>query len=100
MGADRRYGLVRGARVSAVPAALAVLLAGCASIPDSGDVEPVKASPQGESQVRVYAVPPRDKAQPDEIVDGFLEAMTSDDPDFAMARKYLTKNASAFWQPG
>ncbi|WP_233518406.1 LpqB family beta-propeller domain-containing protein [Streptomyces corynorhini] len=106
MGADRgRYGRGRYGRGRALsaPAALgvcAVLLAGCASIPDRGGVEPVKASPPGESQVRVYAVPPREKAQPSEIVDGFLEAMTSDDPDFAMARKYLTKDASEFWQPG
>ncbi|MFJ4923890.1 LpqB family beta-propeller domain-containing protein [Streptomyces sp. NPDC088725] len=78
---------------------VALLLAGCASIPDSGDVELVKASPRGESQVRVYAVPPRAKAEPDEIVDGFLEAMTSEDPDFAMARKYLTKQASKTWRP-
>lgn len=100
MGADRRrYGLGRVVRVPAVLGTLAALLAGCASIPDSGDVEPVRASPPGESQVRVYAVPPREKAGPDEIVDGFLEAMTSDDPDFAMARKYLTKEASRDWKP-
>lgn len=101
MGADRRrYGPGRAVRTPTLLATVAVLLAGCASIPDSGDVEPVKASPPGESQVRVYAVPPREKAEPDEIVDGFLEAMTSDDPDFAMARKYLTKKASEYWQPG
>ncbi|MFD5746046.1 LpqB family beta-propeller domain-containing protein [Streptomyces sp. NPDC127033] len=100
MGADRRrFGLGR-VRTPAALGVLAVLLAGCASIPDSGDVEPVKASPPGESQVRVYAVPPREKAGPAEIVDGFLEAMTSDDPDFAMARKYLTPTASRSWQPG
>ncbi|MFJ1645972.1 LpqB family beta-propeller domain-containing protein [Streptomyces sp. NPDC088258] len=101
MGADLgRYGRGRAALTSAALGVCAALLAGCASIPDHGGVEPVKASPPGESQVRVYAVPPREKAQPDEIVDGFLEAMTSDDPDFAMARKYLTKEASAFWRPG
>ncbi|MEU3188932.1 LpqB family beta-propeller domain-containing protein [Streptomyces sp. NPDC006923] len=100
VGADRsRYGRRSAVGVPVVLGILAVLLAGCASIPDSGDVEPVKASPPGESQVRVYAVPPRDKAEPDEIVDGFLEAMTSDDPDFTMARKYLTKQAARNWQP-
>ncbi|MDX3849036.1 LpqB family beta-propeller domain-containing protein [Streptomyces sp. AK02-01A] len=100
MGADRsRYGRRSAVRVPVVLGTLALLLAGCASIPDSGDVEPVKASAPGESQVRVYAVPPRDKAEPDEIVDGFLEAMTSDDPDFTMARKYLTKQAARNWQP-
>ncbi|MET9484709.1 LpqB family beta-propeller domain-containing protein [Streptomyces sp. NPDC006638] len=101
MGADRgRQGRGGAVRVPVVLGTAALLLAGCASIPDSGDVEPVKASPRGgESQVRVYAVPPRAKAAPDEIVDGFLEAMTSDDPDFAMARKYLTDQRSKAWQP-
>ncbi|WP_329457587.1 LpqB family beta-propeller domain-containing protein [Streptomyces sp. NBC_01497] len=78
---------------------LALTLAGCASIPDKGDVEPVKASPQDESQVRVYAVPPPANASAGDIVDGFLEAMTSDDPDFSMARKYLAKDEARDWQP-
>ncbi|KIF74686.1 lipoprotein LpqB [Streptomyces sp. 150FB] len=100
MGADRRrFGGGRAVRMPAVLAIVTLLLAGCASIPDTGDVELVKASPHGESQVRVYAVPPPAKAEPDEIVDGFLEAMTSEDPDFAMARKYLTKQASRTWRP-
>lgn len=86
-------------RLPALLGSVTLLLAGCASIPDSGDVSLVKASPRGESQVRVYAVPPRANAQPDEIIDGFLEAMTSEDPDFAMARKYLTKQASQTWRP-
>ncbi|MFI8963664.1 LpqB family beta-propeller domain-containing protein [Streptomyces sp. NPDC053493] len=68
-------------------------------MPDSGDVQAVKASNPGDSQVRVYAVAPRENADPDEIVDGFLEAMTSDDPGFATARKYLTKEAARVWKP-
>ncbi|GGT60845.1 lipoprotein LpqB [Streptomyces purpureus] len=76
-----------------------VLLAGCASMPDSGDVSNVKASKPGDSQVRVYAVQPRENAEPNDIVDGFLEAMTSDDPGFATARKYLTKQAAQSWKP-
>ncbi|MFF0429570.1 LpqB family beta-propeller domain-containing protein [Streptomyces sp. NPDC004520] len=68
-------------------------------MPDSGDVSPVKGAGTGDSQVRVYAVAPRENADPDEIVDGFLEAMTSDDPGFATARKYLTKKAAQSWKP-
>ncbi|MEU8544708.1 LpqB family beta-propeller domain-containing protein [Streptomyces sp. NPDC048717] len=68
-------------------------------MPDSGDVQAVRASNAGDSQVRVYAVAPRDNADPEEIVDGFLEAMTSDDPGFATARKYLTKRAARSWKP-
>ncbi|GGV30658.1 lipoprotein LpqB [Streptomyces longisporoflavus] len=78
-----------------------VLLAGCASMPDSGNLKAVDASqrPDSQSQVRVYAMPPADDASPVEIVQGYLEALTSDDPEFAMARKYLTKEASKTWDP-
>jgi hypothetical protein len=69
-------------------------------MPDHGDVREVKASQRVDSQVRVYSVPPRAGARPEEIVDGFLEAMTSDDPGFDTARKYLTRNASKEWNPG
>ncbi|MFI1656045.1 LpqB family beta-propeller domain-containing protein [Streptomyces sp. NPDC020472] len=68
-------------------------------MPDSGDVQAVRGAGTGDSQVRVYAVAPRENADPDEIVDGFLEAMTSDDPGFATARKYLTKKAAQDWRP-
>ncbi|WP_455360511.1 LpqB family beta-propeller domain-containing protein [Streptomyces sp. SYSU K21746] len=77
-----------------------LLLAGCASMPDSGEVRPVQASQGADSQVRVFGVPPRDGAQPAQIVDGFMEAMASDDPQLATARKYLTKRASSAWKPG
>ncbi|MEE1752188.1 LpqB family beta-propeller domain-containing protein [Streptomyces sp. SP18CS02] len=99
MGADRRrHG--RGRRVRGVALlGCAGLLAGCASMPDSGDVTAVKASKPGDSQVRVYPVMPRENAEPGEIVDGFLEAMTGDDPGFATARKYLTKQAARTWRP-
>nr|WP_308356029.1 LpqB family beta-propeller domain-containing protein [Streptomyces sp. ODS05-4] len=93
--AGGRGGWVRGAALVVG----AVVLAGCASMPDSGDVSPVKASNPGDSQVRVYPVPPREEAEPGEIVDGFLEAMTGDDPGFAIARKYLTKRAAGGWKP-
>ncbi|MFI8517330.1 LpqB family beta-propeller domain-containing protein [Streptomyces sp. NPDC085481] len=104
MGADLRGkretpGRGRPVRGAVLLACCSLLAAGCATMPDSGDVQPVKASNPGDSQVRVYAVAPRDNADPEEIVDGFLEAMTSDDPGFATARKYLTKQAARTWQP-
>lgn len=104
MGADLRgkretLGRGRPVRGAVLAACGSLLVAGCATMPDSGDVQPVKASNPGDSQVRVYAVAPRENADPDEIVDGFLEAMTSDDPGFATARKYLTKQAASSWKP-
>ncbi|MGW0886408.1 LpqB family beta-propeller domain-containing protein [Streptomyces sp. NPDC002671] len=76
------------------------LLAGCASMPDSGGLTDVESTPQQDSQVRVFAMPPKDNAQPSEIVSGFLEALTSDDPNYSRARQYLTKAASDAWKPG
>ncbi|URN16317.1 MULTISPECIES: LpqB family beta-propeller domain-containing protein [Streptomyces] len=98
MGTDRRRTPRRTTRGTALLGA-AALLAGCASMPDSGDVSGVRTSRQGDSQVRVYPVPPRENAEPAEIVEGFLEAMTGDDPGFATARKYLTKQAARTWKP-
>ncbi|MER6616572.1 LpqB family beta-propeller domain-containing protein [Streptomyces xantholiticus] len=100
MGADsRRNGPAGLRRASALLGCSSVLLAGCASMPDTGDVHAVKASQRADSQVRVYAVPPRKDASPDEIVTGFLEAMTSDDTNFDTARSYLTPAASKKWRP-
>ncbi|MER7108110.1 LpqB family beta-propeller domain-containing protein [Streptomyces sp. NPDC000229] len=98
MGAERRRGRGRSVRAAAL-LGCGLLLAGCGSMPDSGDVSPVKASNPGDSQVRVYPVTPRENAEPDEIVNGFLEAMTGDDPGFATARTYLTKKAAREWKP-
>lgn len=76
-----------------------LLLAGCASMPDSGDLRGVETSQRPDSQVRVFPLPPRENAGPEEILQGFLEALTSDDPQFEMARKYLTPQASKNWHP-
>ncbi|MFE9407719.1 LpqB family beta-propeller domain-containing protein [Streptomyces sp. NPDC006704] len=98
MGADR--GRARGKLLGPVVAlgCGSLLVSGCASMPSSGDVHSVSASQRADSQVQVYAVPPRPGAEPNEIVAGFLEAMTSDDPQFAMARQYLTTTAAKDWR--
>ncbi|MFE9634725.1 LpqB family beta-propeller domain-containing protein [Streptomyces sp. NPDC006463] len=94
----------RGRRLRTVRAcALGVaglLLAGCASMPDHGEIRSVQGSQGVDSQVRVFGVPPADKASAAEIVDGFLEAMTSDDPQLETARKYLTQEQAKSWKPG
>ncbi|WP_405555278.1 LpqB family beta-propeller domain-containing protein [Streptomyces sp. NBC_01171] len=77
----------------------AVLLGGCASMPDSGDLRNVESTPRQDTGVRVFAVPPAEGASPNEIMQGFLEALTSDDPHYDTARKYLTAQAARAWQP-
>ncbi|MEH0578303.1 LpqB family beta-propeller domain-containing protein [Streptomyces sp. B21-108] len=101
MGAERRKGGTRRTpgRAMAYAACGAVLLAGCASMPDSGDLRGVESTPRQDPQVRVFAMPPPDDAQPQEIVQGFLEALTSDDPSYSTARQYLTNKAAQKWEP-
>ncbi|MEU6285151.1 LpqB family beta-propeller domain-containing protein [Streptomyces sp. NPDC047028] len=100
MGADREGGARRRpGRAVAYAACGAVLLAGCASMPDSGDLRNVESTPRQDTQVRVFAMPPQDGAGATEIVQGFLEALTSDDPNYDTARKYLTADAAHAWQP-
>jgi hypothetical protein len=93
----RRGRLLRGA---VLPLGAAVLLAGCASMPSSGEVRKVSdAQPDGDSQVRVLAVPPYVGESAAEIVDGFMDSMTSSELNFATAKKYLTNDAAAQWDP-
>ncbi|MFF9091493.1 LpqB family beta-propeller domain-containing protein [Streptomyces sp. NPDC014802] len=101
MGADREGGARHTpARAVAYAACGVVLLAGCASMPDSGDLRGVESTPRQDSQVRVFAMPPAEGAPPADILQGFLEALTSDDPGYATARQYLTPQAARLWQPG
>ncbi|WP_372442442.1 LpqB family beta-propeller domain-containing protein [Streptomyces asoensis] len=101
VGAEWREGGTRRTpgRAVAYTACGVVLLAGCASMPDSGDLRGVESTPRQDTQVRVFAMPPRGDAQPSEIVQGFLEALTSDDPGYSTARQYLTARAAQKWQP-
>ncbi|MCB0912540.1 MAG: GerMN domain-containing protein, partial [Propionibacteriaceae bacterium] len=93
---------MRAARSRLVAAWLAGLLAlaGCATVPTSGPVE--NHSPQAtgvNSGVRVDPLPPADGASQLLVVEGFLHAMGTYQPDYAVARQYLTESASRSWHP-
>ncbi|WP_199829826.1 LpqB family beta-propeller domain-containing protein [Streptomyces sp. MMG1121] len=100
MAADRKGGARRRSGRAVAYAALGgVLLAGCASMPDNGDLRNVESTPRQDTGVRVFAMPPAEGAGPAEIMQGFLEALTSDDPEYDTARKYLTDDAARAWRP-
>jgi Lipoprotein LpqB beta-propeller domain/Sporulation and spore germination len=100
VGADRKGGArAWPGRAVAYAALGTVLLAGCASMPDSGDLRNVESTPRQDTRVRVFAMPPAEGAGPAEIMQGFLEALTSDDPDYDTARKYLASDAARHWRP-
>jgi hypothetical protein len=80
-----------------------LLLTGCASMPTSGAVREAGTGNAAEqpgtgSEVRVYANPPRPGMDPTQIVRGFLDAMNSVEPNFAIAKEYLA--APDDWDPG
>jgi hypothetical protein len=84
-----------------VPVGVLLLVAGCASMPSSGEVRKVGDGQRADAdaQVRVFGIPPHPGESPEEIVSGFLEATTSGESNFSTAMKYLTKRAKAGWDP-
>src|SRR6478735_2086345 len=91
---------VRGASAALVLLTL-VLLAGCATIPSSGEVQSYSGSSAASKDqiIRTIARKPPEGATPTEIVAGFLTASASFEADHAFARSYLTDTASKAWQP-
>lgn len=76
-------------------------LAGCASVPTSGPVEQVSPSAQAslERGVQVRPAPPQVDGSPEVVMAGFIDALASLEPDFQVARQYLTPVAAAKWDP-
>lgn len=97
------------ARASAIAVVLAIVTAisGCASLPSSMTAQVPTTGPieQGEvvgvdpedQFIRVIARKPRPGMTPTEIVTGFLDASASFEDGHAVARTYLTPEASQTW---
>lgn len=93
----------RGARLAvALVAGLALLLpAGCVRIPVSGPVVPTGSGGDvtDDQPIFIDPKPPRPGESAPEIVKGFLDAMTATPLDLTVAKKFLTKDAQASWNP-
>ena len=79
----------------------ALFLAGCASVPTSGQVNLGANVTGGNSFDAVVPVvrPPRVGDSPVEIVSGFLQANVSASDDYAVARAYLAPEVTETWNP-
>lgn len=88
-------------RWCALVTALVVLATGCAGMPDSGNPKKVEREQKADqdSQVRVFGVKPKKGMNPRQLVDGFLEATTGDEANYATAKDYLTKRKRHTWRP-
>lgn len=80
--------------------AVLALLAGCVTVPTSGPVEKVEGQPpECQNCLNLDVAPPTVGDDPKQIVQGFLRATSNFQPNYAVARQFLTKAAAEKWAP-
>jgi hypothetical protein len=87
--------------VAVVVAGCLLLASGCVGLPESGPVVTTDAGAVG-SEVEALnfdPAPPQPGDDPEDIVEGFLVAMTAAPLQTSVAQRYLTSSAQGDWQP-
>jgi hypothetical protein len=80
--------------------AVAVLLTGCSGIPRDGGVRAGQAPQPGTTPAPVFLPSrPQKDATPEGILRGFIDAATSPENDYAIAREFLAPSYSGSWLP-
>lgn len=75
-------------------------LGACATLPTEGEPLAVERPEQMSGDVVLDPQGPNPGASPEEVVTGFLQASAAGfSDDFTVARQYLTREASATWNP-
>lgn len=91
---------MRSNRLLAASVGLLLALTGCATVPTSGPVEHHTPQAAGvNSGIHVDPLPPANGASQLLVVEGFLHAMGVYQPNYQVARQYLTEPASESWHP-
>ncbi|MFT2816870.1 LpqB family beta-propeller domain-containing protein [Leifsonia sp. A12D58] len=86
--------------IVATVATLAALLSGCTGIPRDSSVHQGQAIQAGDSPAPVFLPSkPQKDASPEEILRGFIDAATSPENKYAIAREFLTPAFGDVWQP-
>jgi hypothetical protein len=89
----------RSTLVVVVAAALVLLLGGCSSIPRSGSVQAGRDAVAGENPAPIFLpFGPRADATMEEILAGFIDAATSPDNNYEIAREFLTPEFRNSWK--
>ncbi|HKN43154.1 MAG TPA: LpqB family beta-propeller domain-containing protein [Propionibacteriaceae bacterium] len=74
--------------------------AGCVNVPTSGTIEKVEGQQQGcQNCVNVEVAPPAPGDEPRQIVEGYLRATSNYQPNYSVARQFLTRMAAEKWSP-
>ena len=88
-------------RVAAALLTASLSLAGCAKLPTSSEVKVGSDIQSGLTADYLYYSPsgPAEAATQQEIINGFLNAATGPQNDYAVARQYLSRDLAAKWNP-
>jgi hypothetical protein len=90
----------RRLRVIGVLTALAIALTGCSGIPSDGSVRAGRAVEPDPNPPPVFLPSrPEKDATPEAIVRGFIDAASSPEEDYQIAREFLTADYSETWDP-
>ncbi len=78
-----------------------LVMAGCSSVPTSGPIEEVEGQQARgcTSCVNVEVLPPAPDDKPRQIVEGFLRATSYYQPNYSVAKQFLTPMAAEKWSP-
>lgn len=96
----------RGRRICAFLVVLLLPLAGCASLPTSGQVQVGNNTDDAEAPPEIQSLPsgPVSDGSPEQIVEGFLDAVISPTDGWKTAKEFLTSDLSSpeeasAWKP-
>ncbi|HEX8488149.1 MAG TPA: hypothetical protein VF642_06375, partial [Propionibacteriaceae bacterium] len=75
-----------------------VLLSGCVDVPTTGPAEPIDGqAPPCQNCVNVEVAPPAYGDEPRQIVEGYLRATSVYQPNYSVAKQFLTTTAAQKW---
>lgn len=98
----QRSGAPRRRHTAVVMALVALLglLAGCVTVPTAGPVRRVAGQqPTCQNCVDVEVAAPSLGDDPRQIVEGYLRATSNYQPNYSVAKRFLTKSAAEKWSP-
>ncbi|GGF01182.1 LpqB family beta-propeller domain-containing protein [Mycetocola zhadangensis] len=91
---------LRSTLATGLALALAVLVTGCAGIPQSGAPQIGQVVPTDEDpEIEFLAQGPEKDATQEQILRGFIDAASSPRDDYATAREYLSPSIQSTWNP-
>ena len=86
--------------VLAAAVLLLAVLTGCVQVPTAGPIEKIEGRQEAcQSCVNVEVAPPAAGDDPRQIVEAYLRATSNYQPNYSVARQFLTEAAAERWSP-